>query len=250
MNWSLSLTKGFPMYQEINIAHEQLSTHPIYNQLNSIENIRTFMKYHVFAVWDFMSLLKSLQKEITCTTLPWRESHYSPELVRLINEITLGEESDIDDKGNPSSHYSLYLKAMEEVGVDTSPIKSVASDFDLSLLPNEIQEMLNYHINLSQNGKVHEVASSFFFGREKLIPLIFDSIVKAIEKDSLECPTLLYYLKRHIEIDGGEHGPMAMLCLNELTDTDVKKQEALAVAKVSLDYRKKLWDFIYKEITT
>lgn len=238
------------MFNEVTLMQKELSDHPIYSQLNSIDNIRIFMKYHVFAVWDFMSLLKSLQREITCVTIPWRESHYSPELVRLINEITLGEESDVDYDGVPSSHYSLYLKAMKEIGVDTSPIKSVASDYDLTLLPKEIKEMVNYHITLSQNGQVHEVASSFFFGREKLIPLIFDSIVKAIEKESLECPTLLYYLKRHIEVDGDDHGPKAMKCLNELTDNDVKKQEALVVARESLKYRKNLWDFIYKELTT
>lgn len=238
------------MFKEISLIQQELSEHSIYSKLNTIENIRTFMKYHVFAVWDFMSLLKSLQREITCVSIPWRESHYSPELVRLINEITLGEESDIDYDGNPSSHYSLYLKAMEEIGVDTSPIKSVASDYDLTLLPQEIREMIKYHIALSQEGKTHEVASSFFFGREKLIPLIFDSIVKAIEKDSLECPTLLYYLKRHIEVDGDDHGPKAMKCLNELTDTNKKKQEALITARESLAYRKSLWDFIEKELTT
>jgi hypothetical protein len=238
------------MFDEVNLIQQELSTHPLYSKLNTIENMRTFMKYHVFAVWDFMSLLKSLQREITCVSIPWRESHYSPQLVRLINEITLGEESDIDHEGKPNSHYSLYLKAMEEIGVDTSPIRSVANDFDLTLLPDEIQEIITYHIELSQNGKVHEVASSFFFGREKLIPLIFDSLVKAIEKDSIECPTLLYYLKRHIEVDGDDHGPKAMLCLSELTDTELKKKEALVVARTSLAYRKKLWDFIYKELTT
>lgn len=228
--------------------HHQLAEHPMYQQLNTLFNIRTFMQYHVFAVWDFMSLLKSLQTRLTCTRVPWTDSGYNPELVRLINEIVLAEESDVDQKGRAASHFSLYLKAMEEIGADTSLIKSFLETYDLSLLPEELRQVVAYHLDLADNAKVHEVASSFFFGREKLIPDMFTSIVKVLKESNMDCPTLIYYLERHIELDGDEHGPKAMQCLKDLIDSDQKKKEVIAVASDSLEKRWNLWDFIYSQL--
>jgi len=85
---------------EISQKHSDLSNHPMYECLTNLESIRVFMKYHVFAVWDFMSLLKALQREVTCVNIPWTESSYDPEFVRLINKIVIGEESDLDMEGN------------------------------------------------------------------------------------------------------------------------------------------------------
>jgi hypothetical protein len=230
-------------------AHNNLAKHKLYNKLDNLESLKIFMKFHVFAVWDFMSLLKSLQKEITCVSLPWNESDYEPELVQLINEIVMGEESDVDQDGNPGSHFSLYLRAMDEIGADTSLIKTFLETKDFSILPEEIQQTLTYHLNLAFNGKVHEVASSFFYGREKLIPDMFTSMVEVLEDSGLNCPTLIYYFKRHIEVDGGEHGPKALKCLSKLTETQESRDEALNVALGSLVQREKLWNFIHDEIS-
>lgn len=224
------------------------SHHPLYQHLTSIENVRTFMKYHVFAVWDFMSLLKSLQREITCVELPWVESKYDPETVRLVNEIVLCEESDIDENGRATSHFNLYLMAMKELGADTELILSFLQDRDLDRLPKELKEIIGFHLDIAMNKEVHEVASSFFYGREKLIPEMFESIVKTLENASLNCPTLKYYLKRHIEIDGENHGPMAKQCLDHLTDTLEKKKNAMKIARDSLAMRNRLWSFILSEI--
>ncbi|MCO4793521.1 MAG: DUF3050 domain-containing protein [Bacteriovoracaceae bacterium] len=233
---------------EITQKHDNLSRHPMYERLISLEAIRVFMKYHVFAVWDFMSLLKALQREVTCVNIPWMESDHDSESVRLINEIVIGEESDLDMEGNAISHFSLYKKAMEEVGADTSLITNFTKTFDFESLPIEIREMLVFHLDLAKNGKTHEVASSFFYGREKLIPEMFESIVKVIKKSKLECPNLIYYLERHIELDGEEHGPKAAKFLQTLTKTDIEQHEVLDVARKSLMFRWNLWDFIQKEI--
>ena len=98
------------MSPEISLLHRQLASHPVFSQLSSIANIRIFMTYHVFAVWDFMSLLKALQREITCVEVPWVESKHDPELVQLINEIVLSEESNVDQHRNPCSHFRSIFK--------------------------------------------------------------------------------------------------------------------------------------------
>jgi len=236
------------MNLDIARRHRELAHHPIYKNLTSIENIRVFMKYHVFAVWDFMTLLKSLQRNITCVSLPWNDSGYDPELVKLINEIVLGEESDQDQHGNATSHFSLYLKAMEEVGADTSLIRQFLKEFELGVLPSEIKCIVAFHLDIALNKKPHEITSSFFFGREKLIPDMFESIVKVLKDSEVNCPTLLYYLERHIEVDGGDHGPKALSCLEKLVDSLEKEKEVIEVARRSLDMRWDLWDFILSKI--
>lgn len=236
------------MHNSIVKSHLGLKNHSLYNELKTLNDLRQFMEIHVFAVWDFMSLLKSLQTKITCTNIPWIDSKYSPKLVRLINEIVLGEESDLDQNGNPSSHFALYLKAMEEIGADTKPIKKFLKSLNVESLPEELSKIVAFHLNIAFNGSTHQVASSFFYGREKLIPDMFQSIVNIIESHNLECPTLIYYFKRHIELDADEHGPMAQECLTELLDTDIKKDEAIKTALASLEKRSELWNYIQKEI--
>src|SRR5260370_20055397 len=100
----------------------QITNHKVYSAINDIDDLKIFMRYHVYAVWDFMSLLKALQNNLTCTSIPWFPKG-SADTRHLINEIVVGEESDIDSFGNRKSHFELYLDAMDQCGADTSQME-------------------------------------------------------------------------------------------------------------------------------
>jgi hypothetical protein len=222
---------------------DELTRHPVYGTFNTLSGIRDFMEYHVFAVWDFMSLLKSLQIQLTCVQLPWRPSPYPTEMVRLINQIVVGEESDLDAEGKPVSHFDLYLRGMEEVGADTTRIRKFLETSDMAIIPEGAREFVKHNLDVAHNGHIVEVAASFFFGREKLIPDMFSSIVNTLKAQNVSAPTFLFYLERHIEVDSGEHGPLAMRALNYLTSSDPELMAmALASGTKALDMRTYLWD--------
>jgi hypothetical protein len=72
---------------------ERLLSHHLYQHICDERSLRLFMRAHVFAVWDFQSLIKALQRMLTCVEIPWLPSG-DPLARRLINEIVLDEESD------------------------------------------------------------------------------------------------------------------------------------------------------------
>ena len=112
------------LLSEISETREQLLKHKLYNKLNSVEAISKFMEIHVFAVWDFMSLAKSLQNNLTCTEIPWYPTEDKVSR-RLINEIILGEESDVDQKNNPASHFELYVESMKKLDLAQTLLKNL-----------------------------------------------------------------------------------------------------------------------------
>lgn len=105
---------------ESNIAglRIQLKNHPLYISLQDLNDVQVFMELHAFAVWDFMSLLKLLQQNLTHIALPWMPSN-NPKLTRFINEIVVAEESDLNEEGNPMSHFQMYRDAMVQTGANT-----------------------------------------------------------------------------------------------------------------------------------
>lgn len=98
------------------------------------------MEHHVYAVWDFMSLLKYLQHHLTCTQSPWVPKG-SAELRFFINEIVLGEESDEDPTGGHISHFELYKRAMAEAGASHVSIDKVVAALQQS---HTVAEALNH----------------------------------------------------------------------------------------------------------
>ena len=222
--------------------------HPLYNQLNTIEDVQKLMEIHVYAVWDFMSLLKGLQIELTCTTLPWKPIG-NTKIRRLINSIVLEEESDVDSAGNPSSHYEMYLDAMKECGANTYEIDkfvNTVSDVNLPKVNTAIDSFLATTFDILNSGEAHKIAAAFTFGREDLIPDMFTAIVNDLSKEH-KLDKFVYYLERHIELDGGEHGPLALELISNLCGDDKQKwKEVEETAIACLVARKELWDLVLK----
>ncbi len=226
---------------EIQSYENKLKDHELYKQINSVPSLKLFMESHIFAVWDFMSLVKTLQRYLTCLDTPWRPAPYRGEIVRFINEIVLSEESDLNEQGKAMSHFSMYLDAMEEVGANTKKIKFFLMNYDLGHLQMAQKNFVSYHLDLCFNGTPVEVAAAFFYGREKLLPEIFTSIVENLETQNLNFPKLKYYLKRHIELDGSEHGHLAQEILSSLIKTDEDRYLAHKAAVTTLKLRSELW---------
>ena len=103
-----------------------LLDHPIYTQVVSVADLRLFMEDHVFAVWDFMSLLKRLQQDLTCVKVPWFPAD-DDRAARLINDIVIGEETDIGPDGAYVSHLGLFLRAMGDIGASTRQFEKFRS---------------------------------------------------------------------------------------------------------------------------
>jgi Protein of unknown function (DUF3050) len=237
-----------------------LLRHPIYTEVNSITNLKLFMEDHVFAVWDFMSLLKRLQRDMTCTTVPWFPVDDS-RAARLINEIVIGEECDLGPDGvSPVSHLELYLRAMEEIGADTEPFrkfcKIARTGIPLSecLLavdaPLHVCSFVSHTMELATRSTTEEVLGAFFYGREDVIPEMFQNLQRSWQPANSEIPSYFdYYIRRHIELDGDSHGPMGKELLGRLVSGSPERTKSANLsAAASIEQRIHLWNGTLEKI--
>lgn len=241
--------------ERLDPLRQQLIEHSVYHRIHSIEALRVFTQSHAFAVWDFMSLLKALQRQLTCVQVPWLPTA-SGNTAYLINEIVTGEESDVDQHGVRMSHYELYLRAMQELQADTTVVetfvadlrqgKSVTEALENTAIPEGARQFVAFTFSVIDRNRPHEIAAAFTYGREDLIPDLFIELVRNLnERFPGQLDTFRYYLERHIEVDGGHHGHLAEAMVQELCGNDETKwQEAIATAEESIRQRIDLWNSI------
>jgi hypothetical protein len=238
---------------------QALWQHRLYQQLQTLDDLSVFMEMHVYAVWDFMSLLKALQGRLTCVSTPWMPERQG-KISRLVNEIVLGEESDALPDGGAMSHYELYLQAMKEVGADAEGIEQFLNHLRAggelkeamiaAAVSDPIQDFMDNTFAVIQRGQSHEIAAAFTYGREDLIPELFTQLVHRLDAEFPgRLATFRYYLERHIELDGDEHGAMGREMVALLCGACEQKQRQAEDAAISaLQARLRLWDAISRRL--
>jgi hypothetical protein len=238
---------------------QQIIEHKVYASIQDIEDLKIFMQYHIYAVWDFMSLLKALQNNLTCTTVPWFPKG-DADTRFLINEIVVGEESDVDLQGVRKSHFELYLDAMKQCGADTAQIETFIAElqksgdfrqaFETSNTPVEARSFVDFTFQIIGSQKDYLQSAIFTFGREDLIPGMFIAMVNDIHNHFPDSVAVFkYYLERHIEVDGDHHSHLALQMTANLCGQDPTYWAEVEAATVeSLQKRILLWDGAYAQI--
>ena len=252
-------TKSFSLLES---KIEELNSHDLFKTSDNFskEDLKVFMEHHVYAVWDFMSIVKSMQNFVCPSSYPWKPHEYTSNgIAHLINEIVFSEESDADDEGNYFSHYDLYIKAMKDVGANTTNITNFIADYKYnnnnSILENKQipKESLFFIANTFEcikSEKLSNIAAIFSYGRETTIPDMFLKILNKIDKDNLLYSNLRLYINRHIEIDSSRHGPLSKklfeyTCCNDQAIYD----EAITYAIKAINARIRLWDGVLEKLS-
>jgi len=240
------------LQQGIEPVRREVVDHRVYGELTGTERVQTFLASHVYAVWDFMSLLKSLQRELTCVEVPWVPSGPTSSR-RLINEIVLIEESDEFGEGF-ISHFELYLDGMDQAEAGTATVRSfldllrggtpVLEALGKAGVPQGAADFVRATWEIIEGAPVHCKAAAFAFGREDLIPEMFAQVVKIPDPEG-RLTLFKDYLVRHIEVDGEQHTPMAMQMLIDLCGDDTAKWSQCAeTVRTALRARVALWSSI------
>lgn len=247
--------EGCTLETQTAALRERLAAHRLYRTVRRVDDVVTFVGHHVYAVWDFMSLLKALQRSLTCVEVPWvprgdADTRY------LVNEIVVAEESDLDLRGRRASHFEMYLGAMHGVGASTAAIESfvarvsggvaVAEALRQSGAPEACRRFVTTTMGFVERGRPHEIAAVFTYGREDVIPTMFLALLDGLPAaPGVDLGALRHYLLRHVEVDGGHHGPLARRMVATLcAGSPDREGEAAAAAREALEARLALWDAI------
>ncbi|HSN99828.1 MAG TPA: DUF3050 domain-containing protein [Candidatus Nanopelagicales bacterium] len=248
-----------PLAGQVTGLAARAASHPVFSRLRTAASVRVFMEHHVWAVWDFMSLLKSVQDAAAPVRVPWVPPQ-DPEAARLVNEIVLGEECDDGPGGAPTSHFEIYLRAMDRAGADTGPIRGFVAalaggaPFRAALAgaraPAASRAFVEATLEICA-GPVHGRVAALTLGREELIPGMFTRAVRELAAErSGSLGDFLWYLERHVEVDGERHGPMTARLFQRVCARDaVTLGESLDVAARVLTLRVALWSAVEDALT-
>jgi hypothetical protein len=237
---------------------QRLEAHPVYAAVTSLGELQCFMQHHVYSVWDFMSLIKYLQAAVAPASTPW-VPRGDGDVRRFINELVLEEESDEAGDGEHfTSHFELYLSAMEEIGADTSVVREfvasvaaqgVHSALRLPRVPQPAAEFSATTFAFIDSGRPHEVAAALALGREHIIPCMFRAILDKTGVSEKDAPKFHYYLNRHIHLDEDFHAPLSLRLLNGLCSDAQQRDQAIQAAHRAVSARVDFWDGVHRALT-
>jgi Protein of unknown function (DUF3050) len=236
---------------DIDFVRQRMVEHPVFSAIRDVRSLRIFMEAHVFAVWDFMSLVKRLQRDLTCVEVPWLPPP-NARAAQLINQVVLDEESDVGPNGEPTSRLQLYLGAMREVGANTASFElfqsalangaTLAGAFEHAQVAPFIREFTTHTLQVACWAPPVAVMASFLYGREDVIPHMFGNLLEKWRIGANRAPMFVYYSTRHIEVDGDQHGPAAKAILAATARDPERGLQVLGAARQSIEARIKLWD--------
>lgn len=246
----------FPL-EKVKLLRKELASHPIYSEVKDMDDLTLFMQHHIFSVWDFMSLVKYLQNKIAPAKQPWLP-HGDAHVQRFINDIVLEEETDEgipleDGTKTYTSHFNLYITAMEEVKKGSNKLinefigKVTSSSLETALktidIPAPAKEFMQTTFGFINSDKPHVIAAAFALGREHIIPEMFRALLAKMNISREQAEVFHYYLDRHILLDGDFHGPMSLRMLELLCeDNEAKIAQAEEAALHAIKARIKFWD--------
>ncbi len=233
--------------------------HPVFVDINSIQQLRRFAETHVFIVWDFICLLKALQRQLSSTELFWTppQNHLG---CYLVNSLVTEEESDNLGDHRYLSHFELYVQAMQECGASTRAIDifityirghaSLEDAFLQSHVPLPAQDFVRDTFSVIRKNS-HQLAASLAFARENITSGMFSNLLHHLSQTELthSLKYFIQYFQRHIELDSDKHNQQAQLLVTELCGQDKNKwREATETAVFSLQSRLRLLDEIHAQI--
>ena len=79
---------------------------------------------------------------------------------------------------------------------------------------------------------------------------MFQRILDQFQITEDQAPAFYHYIKRHIEVDGDSHGPLALEMIQFLcADDKAKWEEAAFAASLAIKNRIAFWDQVSDEIS-
>jgi hypothetical protein len=251
---------------QLNLEHieallQELDDHPLYPELREAADLRIFMSHHIYAVWDYMSLIKNLQRHLAPATVPWMPEEH-PTYRRYVNLLVLHEESDQAPAGISRlpymSHLALYLAAMEELGADTARPRQffdrmrregVEEALESGLIPEPARRFAATTFCLIGEDRPLLVVAALTWGRARVIPQMCRHLLSHMELRREQAPALYHYLERHIELYGQSGDLGSTRLLEHLCGDDpTRLEEAEAAAEEAICARIRLWDGIHDAI--
>jgi hypothetical protein len=242
---------------------QQIAAHPLINALTTRAALDCFMTHHVFAVWDFVCLLKTLYARIGCVSVPWFPPQ-DADSVHFLSSILLDEESDqLPHHPERCAHFDLYRHAMQQCGANTQPI--VQFLYRLQQGHTLAQALQASEIPLAARRFVEStwaffteptpaIAAAFVFGREAMVPQLFTPLLAQMERHAIpRCGLFKDYLTRHIAIDSAAHYPQALkmlehLCRDSAEDWRMVQKAAEQALTERLRFLSGIHDALQKEL--